>query len=88
MNDKDRQEVLTAMGQEWLELILDKMLRERALGLVEGVLAAWSVVILVLAGVFQGDTIEIPRYASVISAVILGLMALAQVWSIARLTNK
>ena len=88
MNKKDRQKVLTTIGQDWLEFILDKILRERVLGLVEGILIWWSVVILVLAGVFKGDTIEIPRYALVISAVILGLIILIQVWNISRLTNK
>lgn len=88
MNKKDRQKVLTTIGQDWLEFILDKILRERVLGLVEGILIGWSVVILVLVGVFKGDTIEIPRYAVVISAVILGLMILVQVWNMSRLTNK
>ena len=88
MNKKDRQKVLTTIGQDWLEFILDKILRERVLGLVEGILIGWSVVILVLVGVFKGDTIEIPRYALVISAVILVLIILIQVWNISRLTNK
>jgi hypothetical protein len=88
MNDKDRQEVLTAMGQQWLGFILDKLLIERVQGLIQGVLAGWCVVVLVLAGVFKGHTIELPTYASIISAVLLGLIAIAQVWSVARLTNK
>jgi len=88
MNKKDRRKVITDIGQDWLEFILDKLLRERVLGLLGGVLIGWSVVILVLACVYNGDTIEIPRYAVVISAVILGLMILVQVWNISRLTNK
>lgn len=88
MNKKDRQKVLTTIGQDWLEFILDKILRERVLGLLEGILIGWSVVILVLAGVYNNDTIEIPRYAMVISAVVLSLIILVQVWNISRLTNK
>lgn len=88
MNKKDRQKVITTIGQDWLEFILDKILRERVLGLLGGVLIGWSVVILVLAGVYNGDTIELPRYAVIISAVILSLIVLVQVWNISRLTNK
>ena len=88
MNRKDRQKVITTIGQDWLEFILDKILRERVLGLLGGILIGWSMVILVLAGSFNGDMIQVPRYAVVISAVVLALIVLVQVWNISRLTNK
>lgn len=88
MNKKDRQKVLTTIGQDWLEFILDKILRDRVLGLLGGVLIGWTVGVLVSAGAFNGDTIEIPRYAVIVSAVILSLIILVQVWDLSRLTNK
>jgi hypothetical protein len=88
MNRKDRKKVFNTIGQDWLEFILNKILKGRAAGLLWGVLMGWSVAILVLAGVYNGDTIELPGYAIVISAVFLGSIILAQVWIISRLTYK
>ena len=88
MQGKDKQEVLTTIGQVWYEFILDKILIARLRGLLGGILIGWSIVIIILASLYKGDTIELPKYAVIISAVVLSLIILVQVWNISRLTNK
>lgn len=88
MNKQDRRRILEDIGQDWLEFIMDRMTVERVLGLLQGVLVGWCISILILSEVYRGDTMEVPRYVEIISAVILGLIVLGQVWGIARLTNR